>query len=150
MTTKYNEWIRGKKDPQIKLIAQFLEDTTREQEETQRSHPLDMVPRDEETWRGWVYDAERLRKSLDTMKANMTATEMVLHNMKIKREKAENIVYSALRHAISEGLKLNDPVCEWRGSREQYAANVNTILNDWLIDEDGSLAIDRLVTLIIH
>jgi hypothetical protein len=79
----------------------------------------------------------------------MIATEQIFKTEKrslairIKRCKAEEIILMALRCAIEEGL--NEVL--WVGSREDCATSV---LDIWLNDEDGSIAVDRLVNLIIY
>ena len=78
---------------------------------------------------------------------NQTATEKRLQATKMRRTKAENIVLAALTCAINRGLELEDHEVIWRGDREEY---ISSVLNNWLYDEDGEIAVDRLVTLIIH
>lgn len=78
---------------------------------------------------------------------NQTAIEERLQAIKKKRAEAEDIVRAALGCAIDEGLKLEDHEAIWRGDRVEY---INSILSDWLYNEDGESATDRLVTLIIH
>jgi hypothetical protein len=64
-----------------------------------------------------------------------------------KRWKAEEIIRIALGRAILEGLKLEDQETIWISSRKDYAED---LLNIWLDDEKGNVAIDKLVKMIIH
>ena len=64
-----------------------------------------------------------------------------------RRLEVEEIVLASLKCAIDEGLKLEDHEVIWRGDRGEY---ISSLLEDWRVDEDGDIAIDRLVSLIIH
>lgn len=72
--------------------------------------------------------------------------EKRLEAIKTKRCRTEEFVLAALRRAINDGLNLEIEAI-WA---EGKVAWIDSVLEVWLKDEDGKLAVDRLVTLIIH
>ena len=81
-----------------------------------------------------------------TDKTAAKITKAVIQDTRRKRIKAEDIILAALRRAISEGLDKKS-LAMWGGSKQEYVEN---LLEDWLSDEDGRIAVDRLVNLIIY
>ena len=73
-------------------------------------------------------------------------------NLEKKRELVREIIEKALINAISQGFidygeKRGDKWCKSQWGRDEYVADT---LISWMFDEDGNLAIDRLVNLIIY
>lgn len=77
----------------------------------------------------------------------MTATEKRLQEIKGKRMRTEDIILAAMRKAVLSSMWLE----VWTGDQViTLEGAANQIFNDWFENEDGDVAIDRLVTLIIH
>lgn len=69
-----------------------------------------------------------------------------------KRELMREIIEQYLVNAIERGIidcgeKISDGWCKSQGGRDEY---VMDILCTWMDDEDGNIALDRLVNLIIY
>ena len=69
-----------------------------------------------------------------------------------KRELVREIIEQYLVNAIERGIidyggKISDGWCKNQNGRDEY---VMDILCTWFTDEDGDIAIDRLVNLIIY
>jgi len=69
-----------------------------------------------------------------------------------KREMVRGIIEKALTGAIFEGFVLYGGKASdgWESGVRVKDEYTTDILIAWLADEDGDLAVDRLVTLIIH
>jgi len=67
--------------------------------------------------------------------------------MKKTRMKVEGIVLDALTEAIRKGLNMEDSEAIWGGTKEEY---IEDLMQGWLDEEDGGIALDRLVSLIIY
>lgn len=83
----------------------------------------------------------------------MTATEIRLRDIEKRirdasaaRRKVNDIILSSLEYAIDEWLTLKDCSTGYN----QRTKEISFILDDWLNNENGKIAVNRLTTLMMY